>query len=60
MAEVCRNPFDGDSGTYDVNVENAIDVQIYLGSLSLYLDEKPLIDQAKTCPESHDSFALHL
>ena len=40
MAEVCRNPFDGDSH-YDINVEQEVDVQIYLGSLALYLDEQP-------------------
>ena len=50
MAEVCKSPFDGDS-SYDINVEEEVDVQIYLGSLALYLDEEPGIEPFQTQPK---------
>ena len=45
-AAICRSPFDG-TNVYDMRVKEEIDVQLFTGSLALYLNSAPKLEDKK-------------
>ena len=43
MAEICESPFDYDN-VYDVHVKEEINIQLFIGSLALYQDTPPYLE----------------
>ena len=43
MAEICESPFDYDN-VYDVHVKEEINIQLFIGSLALYQDTAPYLE----------------